>query len=197
MAPLIPIAISLASQFIPSLIGKLMGNDAEKVAESVMGVAKAVTGVDDAEAAARALGDNPELALQFQKASQELELGLYREDTLRLQAVNETIRVEANSQDKYVRRWRPTYGYVTAFTWMIQMLGLIFAIIWAIISNPKEAASVITSLGAAMMPLAAMWGIALSILGVAVAKRSKDKEVAVTGQPNTGYLQNLAGFLKR
>ena len=48
MAPLIPIAVSLASKFIPELIGKALDSDtAEKVATKVMDVAITATGRED------------------------------------------------------------------------------------------------------------------------------------------------------
>ena len=41
---LIPIAMSLAGEFIPDLIGGLVGKDAKKIAEKVVGVAETITG---------------------------------------------------------------------------------------------------------------------------------------------------------
>ena len=68
--PLIGLALSLASKFAPSLIGKLTGSDkAEEVAEKVVDIAKVATGQDDPQEAAKAVEANPEIALQFQRDS--------------------------------------------------------------------------------------------------------------------------------
>jgi hypothetical protein len=41
-----------------------------------------------------------------------------------------------------------------------------------------------------------LWGVALSVLGITVHKRSKDKETAA-GLPSTGTVPNLLSMLKR
>jgi hypothetical protein len=79
MAPLIQIAISLAQQFLPSLVSKVAGDKSGKVAQQVVDVAADLTGMPihsatDAEAAAAAMRKNPELAVQFQTRMAELEL---------------------------------------------------------------------------------------------------------------------------
>ena len=44
LGALIPIALSLAGEFIPDLIGGLAGKDAQKIAEKVVGTAEKLTG---------------------------------------------------------------------------------------------------------------------------------------------------------
>ena len=48
-----------------------------------------------------------------------------------LSEINQTIRAEVASQDKYVRRMRPTFGYLMALTWATQMFGIAYIIIGA------------------------------------------------------------------
>jgi len=90
-----------------------------------------------------------------------------------LTQVNRTMRAEVTSDDAYVRRWRPTFGYAVALTWT-EFAGEILA---------------------AMTNLSMIWGIALSILGINVAKRSRDKEIAAGRLPEPGLLERLAGPL--
>lgn len=85
-----------------------------------------------------------------------------------LQAVNQSLRAEIASTDKYISRMRPTFGYIMAFTWAAQMLGIAYVII----TNPLQAGALIN----AMSALSAIWGVALSVLGVYVYKRSEDKK---------------------
>ena len=105
-----------------------------------------------------------------------------------LAEVNATARIEAQSEDPYVRRMRPTFGYVMAVTWAVQMT----AVAWAIVTAPKEAAQVVEALGA----LSLMWSVGLSVLGVYVYKRSKDKAIAA-GATLDGPLGALARLLDR
>jgi len=104
-----------------------------------------------------------------------------------LTQVNRTMRAEVTSDDAYVRRWRPTFGYAVALTWTVQMGGLTYAVVM----TPEFAGKIL----AAMTNLSMTWGIALSILGINVAKRSRDKEIAAGRLPEPGLLQRLAGPL--
>ncbi|MBM3555306.1 MAG: ribokinase [Alphaproteobacteria bacterium] len=94
-------------------------------------------------------------------------------DAATLAEVNATIRAEAQAEDAYTRRWRPTLGYVVAATWGAQMA----AASYAILADPKSAPAVLEALAS----LSVMWGIALGVLGVAVVKRSEDKKLRAGG----------------
>ncbi|KIL97494.1 hypothetical protein CCC_00555 [Paramagnetospirillum magnetotacticum MS-1] len=166
-----PITIALGlAQFVPGLIRWIGGEDAEKaakVADQVVGVARTVTGKSGGEDALAAVKADPALALQLQQAWMAHEIELSREETRQLAEINATMRAEAASEDNYVRRWRPTFGYAVALTWTATM----GAVSWAIITEPAQAPSII----AALVNTSPIWGIALGVLGVAVVKRSQDK----------------------
>lgn len=85
-----------------------------------------------------------------------------------LSAVNETMRAEVVSEDQYVRRMRPTFGYLMAVTWAAQMLGLAYVIVF----ETDKAGMVL----GAMSHLSAIWAVGLSVLGVYVYKRSEEKK---------------------
>ncbi|MGE5545570.1 MAG: 3TM-type holin [Solirubrobacterales bacterium] len=84
-----------------------------------------------------------------------------------LAQVNATFRTELRSEDAFVRRWRPTFGYAVAATWTSTMAALS----WAIVAEPAQAPAII----AALVNTSPIWGIALGVLGVSVVKRSQDK----------------------
>ncbi|MGH1398515.1 MAG: 3TM-type holin [Alphaproteobacteria bacterium] len=88
---------------------------------------------------------------------------------LTLSEINQTIRAEVESQDKFVRRMRPTFGYLMALTWAAQMFGIAYIIIF----DTARAGVVM----AAMSSLTAIWSIGLSVLGIYVYKRSEDKKL--------------------
>lgn len=84
-----------------------------------------------------------------------------------IEQVNASLRAEAASEDKYVRRMRPTFGYIMAGTWAAQML----AIALVIVEQPDKAGAVLN----AMSQLDTIWTVGLSVLGIYVYKRSQDK----------------------
>lgn len=76
MGPLIPIAMGLA-EFIPSIAKLFGGKNAEDVANKVVGVAKAVTGLDDPAKAVEAIRADPALVLQFKANMAGIDLSKY------------------------------------------------------------------------------------------------------------------------
>ena len=91
----------------------------------------------------------------------------------RLHEVNETIRAEVASNDMYVRRMRPTFGYIMAVTWAAQMFGLAYIIVF----ETEKAEHILQG----MASLSTIWGVGLSVLGIYVYKRSEDKKLSGFG----------------
>jgi len=100
-------------------------------------------------------------------AEKMAELELQKHETSFTQ-VNETLRKELASEDKYVRRMRPTFGYLMAVTWAAQMLAIAYVIVF----DTARAGLVMS----AMASLSAIWAVGLSVLGIYVYKRSEDKK---------------------
>ena len=94
----------------------------------------------------------------------QIELEDYR---VTIQEINASLRAEVASEDKYVRRMRPTFGYLMALTWAAQM----FAIAYVIIFDTDKAGVVMAAMGS----LSAIWAVGLSVLGIYVYRRSDDK----------------------
>ncbi len=84
-----------------------------------------------------------------------------------LSEINQSLRAEIASNDFYVRRMRPTFGYLMAATWAAQMFGIAYVIIF-----DTDKAGVVM---AAMGNLSAIWAVGLSVLGIYVYKRSDEK----------------------
>jgi hypothetical protein len=96
-----------------------------------------------------------------------------RENAQNLEEINKSLRAEIASGDKYVRRMRPTFGYLMALTWAAQMLGIAYVIIF----DTARAGMVMH----AMASLSAIWAVGLSVLGIYVYKRSEDKKLDGAG----------------
>ena len=126
------------------------------------------------------------------------ELDLYREGTKRLEAVNETMRREAVAGDKYVRRWRPTFGYVAAITWGVQGLVIFGCLAWVILKSPENLPAALTGIKGVVEALSSHWLYAMAVLGVAVAARSGDKRQKASGEDvgadPGGLSRGLAGL---
>lgn len=181
------------------LVGSILGGPAGGAVGGL--VAKALGSEATPEAAAEALKADPEALERVRKLEMENERELTRmhleSETARLTQVNKTMRAEAASDDAYVRRWRPTFGYAVALAWVIQALGIIGASLYAAIASPTEAGPIINAVGNMVSALGMQWAVALSVLGVNVAKRSQDKQVAAGQQPEGGLLGALAKRLGR
>lgn len=182
---MIPAILALA-QLAPAVLGLVHHKHegtAERAARVVAETAKAVTGVAGEREALDAIKANPKMMADFISQVNAASAALYAEETERLETVNETIRAEAVSSDPYVRRWRPTWGYVTAASWAA-MFGVIC---YTVVVSPAEAPGVITALAG----LTAMWSVALAVLGISVYQRSQDKR-----PPRPGAFQTISALLR-
>lgn len=132
---------------------------------------------------------NPEAAAKLKAIESEHQREIMsmtlQAETNRLAEVNATMRTEAKADDAYVRRWRPTFGYLVAVSWALQSI----AIGWTIVASPEEAGIVAQAITA----LTPMWSVALAILGINVHKRSQDKQVSA-GQRPTGFMDAIGAI---
>jgi hypothetical protein len=103
-----------------------------------------------------------------------------------IEQVNSSLRAEIASTDPYVRRMRPTFGYIMAITWAAQML----AIAAVMIDSPKDAPAIMAGLA----NLSSIWTVGLSVLGIYVYQRSREKRGAQDADLSlTGFLGGKTG----
>jgi len=162
---------------------KLVGSALAKVDHPAAKAASEALGVLDTAIATGEI--SPE---QLAEANRHAEvMGKIDSDEVReiLREVNATARVEAQSEDKYVRRMRPTFGYIMAVTWALQMA----AVAWVIFADPKNAPDIVNALGA----LSIMWSVGLSVLGVYVYKRSSDKAAKKAAKDEGNPVSTILG----
>ncbi len=174
----------------PAIAG-LFG-DEDSAASKIAGVAgqvgRSITGHGNEADAVAALQADPELLADFIKQASEEAIALAGEETKQLRIVNETMRREAASNDKFVSRWRPFFGYAVAVAWIVTF----FAIAWAIVATPKDAPEII----AAVISTAPIWGIALGVLGISVVKRSHDKQIGAASIPDPSRFAKAVDAVK-
>ncbi len=105
---------------------------------------------------------------QVKEANRHIEY-LSAQDNEKLKEVNQSLRAEIASQDIYVRRMRPTFGYLMALTWAAQMFGVAYIMVFE-----TDKSSLVIE---AIESLSAIWAVGLSVLGIYVYKRSEDKRL--------------------
>jgi hypothetical protein len=151
----LPILVSV----IAGALGKINNPAAQSAAESLNNFEGALAGgVISAEQMAEA-----------NRHAEEMAKVKAKEYETALSEINESIRTEAGSSDPYVRRMRPTFGYLMAFTWAAQMLALAYVVVF----QTEKAPSVLEGMEA----LSTIWAVGLSVLGIYVYKRSEEKKV--------------------
>jgi hypothetical protein len=109
----------------------------------------------------------------------ELEI---QQNQLLLSETAQSLRAEIASDDKFVRRMRPTFGYFMAVTWAAQMLGIAYVIVF----QTEKSAFVLNAMG----NLSAIWAMGLSVLGIYVYKRSEEKKKPVSGPEIIGWVKS-------
>lgn len=130
------------------------------------GAAKALEEVDNALKAGQI---SPEQLAEANRHAEEIAKMQSEEYRAAFEEINKSLRAEIASQDPYVRRMRPTFGYLMAITWAAQMLGIAYVIIF----DTMRAAAIMQG----MASLSAIWAVGLSVLGIYVYKRSEDKKL--------------------
>lgn len=149
---------------IPAIL-ELIGKGLDKVDNPV--VKQASTAIKDAS---RTLGAPTVSIEHLVEANRHIETLAAQEnarETTQLTQINESLRAEVTSNDWYVRRMRPTFGYLMALTWAAQMGALAYSIVF----KPEQASLILQS----MDSLGLIWSVGLSVLGIYVYKRSEEK----------------------
>lgn len=149
------------------------------------GIAAAVASVLGVEATPEAIENelrtNPEALVMLKRLESQERVRLRElafkhaelesdERKLALSSQAATQQAEIASNDAYVRRWRPTFGYAMCLAWVLLFFGLAFALVF----HPTQAAAVVNS----VVALTPLFAVALAVLGISIHKRSQDKQVA-------------------
>lgn len=153
------LGLPLLIDFVSQALGKIDHPAAQSAT-------KALEEVDNALAGGLI---TPEQMAEANRHAEEMAQINLKEYEVSLSEINQSLRAEVASNDPYVRRMRPTFGYLMAFTWAAQM----FALAYVVIFETDKAASVLTG----MASLSTIWAVGLSVLGIYVYKRSEDKKI--------------------
>ena len=169
------IGLPILVRTVGSALGMLDHPAAKSAAGALEGVGAAIEGGAIAPEAVREANRHVE-RLAAIDADREARI---------LSEINRTIRAESRSEDAFVRRMRPSFGYILALTWLAQMLAVAYVIAF----DPARAGTVI----GAMASLSTIWTVGLSVLGIYVYKRSQEK----TAEAGLGRPENFFDILAR
>jgi len=193
IAGLIPMALSLAGEFAPTVAKWLGGDRAGEVAENVVGIAKKVTGQEDPANAMEVLRKDPQLALEYQRAVMDYQVRLEEEETKRMNMhldhmnkVNETMQTEVREGRGWKAGWRPFNGYLFGISIFCDyflsqiILAIIKAITMASVTSKTASAVVNNTLPASFTfdwvhipeSIYIFWAL---ILGVSATSRGVEK----------------------
>ncbi len=191
---------NIVSKVAPILGGLLTGGPVGAGAVAIKMLASEFGTSSAPDKIAAAIQADPQAAVKLRKLELDNKLALQRvsleNETARLSEVNRTMRAETAANDPYVRRWRPTIGYVVAI--QLALLGVsVFAVVIGAMraSDPAQAKALFDGLATLTSSLTAIMGVELTVLGMNIAKRSQDKAVAAGHTPAAGLLGALVGKL--
>ena len=182
---------------VPGIVGLFKGRGAGEKAAGVGKIARGMNGSEDPKAADDQVMNDTELATQFKERMLDHTLAMREADNHQLDIVNATIRAELSSTDKYNSRWRATFGYMVAISWFVTFAGLVTAVIIVVVKSPDKLGEILTALGTMMANTSMLWGVALSVLGITVHKRSTDKRTAAGVPAELGFFHTFLAGLKR
>ncbi len=159
-----PIAAIIAQIGVP-VLAKTLGSSLKKIDNSIARTASEA--LDNLDEIFKNGKISPEQIEELNRHTEKMAEIMIQEKNITLYEINKSLRKEISSDDAYVRRMRPTFGYLMAITWSIQMISLAYIIIFE-----TSKAHIILQ---AMESLGTIWAVALSVLGIYVYKRSSDK----------------------
>lgn len=163
----VPVLIAIVTEAIQKMDSPVSKNAADALAK-ITGAIQ--TGEISAEQIAEANRHAEKMA--------ELEM---EQQKIVLSETGQSLRAEIASDDKFVRRMRPTFGYFMAVTWAAQMLAIAYVIVF----QTEKSAFVLNAMG----NLSAIWAMGLSVLGIYVYKRSEEKKTSSPTGEIIGWLK--------
>ena len=169
-----------------SSVGNLLADAAPLVGTALFGPAGTAVGVGlaslfgtepDPEKVAQAINADPEAMTkikQFEIENQtELTKAVIQAATAELKTVNETMRVEAQSDRWWVSAWRPYWGFSSATAWAFLAMSLGVAMLSG--DGVGIALSVFNAVPETF------WLIPLAVLGIASWHRGQEKRTRAEG----------------
>jgi len=182
------------ADFAP-LLGKLLPIPGAGIAGDLIAAAFGTENEPDAIMAAIKADPDAGIKLAAIESNNKaaIESQLIAAETNRIESVNKTMRTEAAANDAYVRRWRPTIGYVVAFQFFMLGWVVFVGVVWAVrATDPAQTTAIMTGLAGLIGAMTVIITAECAVLGVNIGKRSQDKSVAAGHPPTPSLVATLA-----
>lgn len=196
MAPLIPIAISLATKFAPMLLERLFGSKAgkieqvAKVAARVVGLATQITGQSNPMKLEQAIEAHPEHIKAFSQGAADLEIALAEEDTERHKNYLALLKSDVKSESWAARNWRPFNGFMFGITLFLDRMIWPYLIPWLFKDIPALKDIVYQNIP---FPVYIFWA---GVLGINGLTRGQEKLQKVKQANGGQQIEGIANMIK-
>ncbi len=148
------------------------------------------------EVAAKIEAD-PHLLLELRRLAVDREVRLAAIESGRqvktIEAVNATMRVEASQGHPWSGAWRPFWGFCSAVSFGLCVIGMIVLAAYAIYARRSDLLASVPTLA---MSITALFGVPGAILGVASWHRGRMQRVAAGEQPGPGLIPGIIKAMK-
>ena len=179
-------SVAKYAPLLAPIIGGPIGGVATLIANALGASDNSPTAI---EAAIHANPDSAAILLELQERNRAaIEQAVLAADLAQFKELHQTIRAELSSDDRFKSYWRPAFGYAMVLTWTFTWLALCYVIMF----ETAKAQLVVNALA----NTTALWGVALTILGVQITKRTQDKQV-IAGQTPKGIIEGLTGLIRK
>ncbi len=187
--------VGTAAPMLGHVLGGPLGGMGGELLANALGVNATPQAVE------KALLADPDMILKLKQIEAEhkgeLEL-LYAESVkLEVQEHHKTYRTELISNDAFVRRWRPAFGWACVLCFIMQFLLILVGGLYAIFVVPERSGQIFTGISEVVSSLVVIWTIAFSVLGINITSRSKDKQLAAGQAPDPGIVQSIMSKVLR
>ena len=188
--------MNIVSKAAPLLGGLLTGGPLGIGAVAIKMLASEFGVEPEPDKVQAAIAADPAAAVKLKKLELDNKADLTRMSleaaTAQQAEISKTMRVETAASDPYVRRWRPTIGYVVAFQFALLGIAILAATIGALMADsPIKTAAIFDGMARLVSSMLLIIGAECAVLGVSVVKRSHDKAVIAGSSAGSGFLSGI------
>jgi len=166
------------------LVGSLLGGPAGGMVGAM--IAKALSVKNDPKAVLEAIEKDKDAYLKLKQFEAENELALKKlafqaeearlaEETKRIQAVNTTMQIEAQSGDSWQRKWRPFWGFSTAIAFNSLLISLSISVLYGCFFKQAQIVSEICKSVIPLLTNPILWTLPAAVLGITAWTRGREK----------------------
>ena len=169
----------ITGPIVANLMRKVTGAPAEDM--DLEGMAQKILGSPELQLGLEQLAiERERIELEKLKAVNDLERSKWEAETARIAAVNETMRVEAESDKWWQSGWRPYWGFISGTAWGILIVSI--SILILTMAFGPTTGDEVKAVGEAIFDMLPLFAIAGAMVGVTAWWRGKEKTKRIEAQ---------------